>query len=173
MTNGPVGKTTGHITQQTRHMKKLNHYTALLKRRLFRPRFQFTLEFPHEETFIRLAKLVRAQQLGSFTLGHYRSDTVAPPDHMTKSRCRFRSSTQGDFEHLSWTINPISPEELAGWKPPTGGDVRSEHLLALSDAAGNIILCDYPMQAEAEDVMDAAAAGAGGSKNTSVSGDPK
>jgi hypothetical protein len=115
-------------------------------------------EWPREETFTQLAKLVRARRMGCFTLGYYQSNTAERPDHVTRSHTRWRSATPGDFDRVSWTVTPALPEDLVGWEPPANGSVRG-HLLALSDATGNIVLFDFCTQAEAERAMREAGLG--------------
>jgi hypothetical protein len=112
--------------------------------------------FPHEESVSRFAKRVRSHPVGEFTLGHYHLNPSERPDSVLKSQYRHYSAVQGDHDILSVAVVAVTTEELDRW-PDRDAAGGSDHLVALADAAGKLLLFDCYTQAGAEQVMEKAA----------------
>ena len=92
---------------------------------------------------------------GVLTLGRYLTNPPERPDYVFRDLPCPRTP-EGEFEAASWSVTEITREEADRWEPPARDDT-SEHLVALTDPAGIILLHHFGTEEDASRVEGALA----------------
>jgi hypothetical protein len=98
--------------------------------------------------YVLYLKLVSRYAAGVLTLGRYLTNPPEQPDYILRHHPCPRTPTQGKSGTASWVVTEITREEADRWERPAR-DYTSEHLIALSDTAGNVLLQHYGTEEKA------------------------
>jgi hypothetical protein len=105
-----------------------------------------------EHESMKYLKIVNRLPLGGLILAHFMTAAAEAPDYILRRDGGARNVQEWEFAPTLGTVKLATREEVAAWPGRDRGE-PIEHLVALLDQDGNILLQDYRSGQEAQNLM--------------------